>query len=275
MRPVDRRTFLAGAGAAALAPGSAPQPVSRDGQGDATQRLADGRFRSRHMGGAEVGWSIAYPPGQGVGSELPVVVALHGRGATHRTAFDVLHLDAVLDRVVSASQVPPFALAAVDGGDHGYWHRRADGTDAGAMVVEELVPLLRTRGLDTGRLGLYGWSMGGYGALLLAGRGRLRARAVAVASPALFSTSGNTPPGAFDNAADYLRNDVYSHPGRLDGVPLRVDCGRSDPFYVATRDFVARLPTRPAGAFGEGGHDPAYWRGVAPDELAFLGAHLD
>lgn len=272
MTTVRRRTFLAAAGAGAAALVAACDSSSSPGH-RAADRFVSGSFRSAHMRGARVGWSIAYPPGHSPGSALPVVVALHGRGGSHRTAFDVLHLDTVLDGVVGRHGVSPFAVASVDGGDHGYWHRRADGTDAGAMVAEELVPMLRERHLD-GPLGLYGWSMGGYGALLLAGTRRVRVRAAAVASPALFSTAGNTPPGAFDGAADYLRNDVYSHPGRLDAIPLRVDCGRSDPFYPATRDFVARLRDRPAGGFGPGHHDPAYWRGVAPAELAFLGSRL-
>lgn len=266
--PSRRALLVAGVGGLLTGCGSSPEAAVPGGG----SRI-DGRFNSARMGGAEVGWSLAYPQGHGAGADLPVVVSLHGRGATHRTTFAVLGLGAVLDRLV-ARGVPPFALASVDGGDHGYWHPRADGTDAGAMVVEEFVPLLDRRGLDTGRLGLYGWSMGGYGALLLAG-GRLPARAVAVASPALFSASGNTPSGAFDDAADYLRNDVYGHPERLRGVAVRIDCGRSDPFFVATRDFVSRLRPRPAGGFEQGRHDPAYWRRVAPAQLEFLGRRLD
>jgi enterochelin esterase-like enzyme len=235
--------------------------------------MVDSGFRSRAMNGAEVGWALRYPPGHAPGDPLPLVVSLHARGASHRTAFTALGMGEALDRLVRAGAAP-FALATVDGGDHGYWHAREDGTDAGSMVVDEFVPMLASRGLDTTRLALHGWSMGGYGALLLAGRRRLAVRAVAVASPALFTEAGHTPPGAFDGAADYRRNDVYGRPDLLDGVPLRVDCGRSDPFYVASRDFVARIRPAPVTTFGRGGHDAAYWRSVAPAELAFLGRHL-
>ena len=41
------------------------------------------------------------------------------------------------------------------------------------MVLTELLPMLATKGLDTSKVGFIGWSMGGYGALLL-GRGWAR-----------------------------------------------------------------------------------------------------
>lgn len=271
-----RRTLLTAAAAGvvgALATGC-EESTHRFGARRPRDRFVSGSFRSHRMRDAKVGWSIAYPPGHRDGDRLPVVVTLHARSASHRTPFTTLGLDAVLDRLVRDRTSPPFAVASVDGGDHSYYHRRADGTDAGAMVVDEFVPLLHERGLGTHGLALHGWSMGGYGALLLAGARRLPVRAVAVASPALFSSSGRTPPGAFDDARDYLRNDVYSHPGRLAGIPVRIDCGTSDPFYLATLDFVDRMRPRPVTSFGHGGHDAAYWRSVAPAELAFLGAHL-
>src|SRR5207248_2870938 len=63
----------------------------------------------------------------------------------------------------------PLVIAAVDGGHSSYWHRRADGSDALRMLLEEFVPLA-----EQGRSGLpkalLGWSMGGYGALLAAER---------------------------------------------------------------------------------------------------------
>jgi enterochelin esterase-like enzyme len=266
--PSRRAVLLGGSGAllAACSPG-------RAGRSAPSGRREDGSLTSAAMNGARVGWTIAYPPGHHPGDRLPVVVTLHGRGATHATAFSTLHLDRVLDEVV-AGGVPPFAVASVDGGDHGYWHRRADGTDAGAMVALVVVPLLQSHGLDITRLGLHGWSMGGLGALLIAGRARLPVRAVAVASPALFLSAGATPAGAFDSAADFASHDVLNHPEWLDEVPLRVDCGQSDPFYAATRTYLGRLAHRPATSFGPGRHDAAYWRKVAPSELRFVGSKL-
>ena len=226
------------------------------------------------MEGRRVGFAIAYPAGHGPGDRLPVVVSLHGRGASHLTGFTLLDFHGALDRVVRGG-VPPFAVVTVDGGDHGYWHRRDDGTDAGAMVVRELVPLLARRRLDTDRLALQGWSMGGYGALLLGARSTLDPVAAAVSSPALFTSSGRTPPGAFDDAEDYHRHDVFGHPELLRGLPLRVDCGRQDPFYEATVDFVRRLAKKPTTSFRQGGHTPAYWRSMVEPAFRFLGSRLD
>jgi hypothetical protein len=56
------------------------------------------------------------------------------------------------------------ALVSVDGGDT-YWHARRDGSDTGAMVREELVPLaLSAAGLSpTSPVTFLGWSMVGFG----------------------------------------------------------------------------------------------------------------
>ena len=135
--------------------------------------------------------------------------------------------------------------------------------------------MLRSRGLRTERIGLSGWSMGGYGALLLAERlGRTGCAAVAVDSPALWLRAGDTAPGAVDGAADYHRNDVFAGRPRLAGMPVRVAIGTSDPFYVATKAFVAGLQPRPATDFSIGGHTLAFWRHSAPAQLRFLGQHL-
>ena len=73
--------------------------------------------------------------------------------------------------------------------------------------------------------------MGGYGALLLGSRDR-RFCAVGAQSPALWLSPGETAPGAFDDAQDYERNDVFKlRPPH----PLWIDLGASDPFHDATR----------------------------------------
>jgi enterochelin esterase-like enzyme len=235
-------------------------------------RVVNGTFVSRDRLGARVGWSVAYPPrGPRAGRGLPVAVVLHGKHGNHAKAFDhgYLALDKFLAAEVAAGGTP-FALASVDGGNS-YWHARDSGEDAGAMVRDELLPLLERLGLRTDRVGLMGWSMGGFGALSLAGSwGPSRVAAVAAESPALFARFADATPGAFDDAADLAAVTVFGRQDALAGIPVRIDCGTSDPFHDATRDYVAGFPERPAGTFTDGGHDVGYWRSRAPAQLRFL-----
>ncbi|TDD63554.1 esterase [Actinomadura darangshiensis] len=207
---------------------------------------------------------------------LPVVVALHGSGGSGTSVVDTLALDHYLPDAVANGGVPPFALVTVDGGPDNYWHPRASGDDPMGMVVDELLPRLRERGARTDRIGAIGWSMGGYGALLLARRlGRGRMAAVVAASPALFDSyadARDTNPKSFDGPADYARHDVFAALDELKGVPLRVDCGTSDPFAGRVRDFRDRV--HPEGAMDGGCHDGAFWRPRLRPQLAFLGHRL-
>ncbi len=96
-------------------------------------------------------------------------------------------------------------MVAVDGGDS-YWHRRAGGEDAGAMVVNELIPMLSTMGLDTTRVGFIGWSMGAYGAMLLGARlGPARTAGICAVSPALYQSYTASTLGAFDSYDDWTQ----------------------------------------------------------------------
>ena len=136
------------------------------------------------------------PPGQS--KPLRPVIALHGKGSSAATVMEG-GVEQGLAQAVAAG-LPPFAVVAVDGGGS-YWHKRASGEDCGAMVLNELIPMLGGQGLDTSRVGFLGWSMGGYGALLLGGRlGPGRTAAICAVSPALWMSSGAAAPGAFDGA---------------------------------------------------------------------------
>src|SRR6202012_5129402 len=93
-----------------------------------------GSFISAARGGILTNYVIARPPGQT--APLRPVIALHGvRGnAKQVMSFGV---EEGLAAMVRAGR-PPYAVVAVDGGDS-YWHRRAGGEDAGAMVLNELI----------------------------------------------------------------------------------------------------------------------------------------
>lgn len=230
-----------------------------------------GSFVSRARKGQEVAWTIAAPESA---DPLPIAVALHGYGGSHRTFFgNGLGYERFLAQHIAHGGAP-FAVAGVDGGNC-YWHRRADGDDPGAMVLDEFVPMLEQRGFDTSRLAFTGNSMGGYGALRFGGLlGAAKVRAVAALSPALWTTAGATARGAFDDAADFRANTVLGRQRALDGVPVRIDVGTGDGFEPAVRTYVDGFRTKPAGGFEPGAHDNAFWRRMAPQQIAFLGRHL-
>ncbi len=224
-----------------------------------------GSFVSAARGGVATNWAIARPPGQS--APLRPVIALHGKGMDAAAVID-FGFEGELAQAV-ASGTPPFAVVAVDGGES-YWHKRASGEDSGAMVLDELIPMLSSQNLDTSRVAFLGWSMGAYGALLLGARlGPARTAAICAVSPALWTSFDETAPGAFDSATDYGANTVWGLP-QLASIPIRIDCGNSDPFYSATKQFIAQLPNPPAGGFSPGGHNFAFWDSQLPAEIAWI-----
>jgi hypothetical protein len=293
-RPSRRTVLLAGAGAAgvliagyagvetgllpgrpsvdrALGLGEVDAPVPTGPTGQVTYDSFRSVARRR-----DVGWGLALPPGGGV--RLPVVLVLHGRGADARYGFEALGMPAFLaDHVRRGGR--PFALVSVDGGDR-YWHPRADGDDPLTMITDELLPRAADQGLRVDRIGVTGWSMGGYGSLMMAReseRGRLGGlvvEAAAASSPALFESFAASSRGAFDDAADWARwGDLARHPD-VTRTPLRVSCGTSDPFAEQTRLYRKSCPRPPAGGLGPGRHDAGYWRSLLREHFAFLGDHL-
>jgi S-formylglutathione hydrolase FrmB len=248
------------------APAQAPAPFEPSAAGSSLPTKLTGSFVSAARGGVETNWVIALPPGHtGV---LRPVIALHGKDGDANMMLDAGAEDG-LAQLVKAGK-PPFAVVGVDGGSNSYWHRRADGTDSGAMVLDELLPMLSSMGMDTSRVGFLGWSMGGYGALHLGARlGPSRTAGICAISPALFTSFTGSTPGSFDSYDDWVQNSVMGVPA-LSQIPLRVDCGTFDRFYFATRQFVSQLKTPPAGSFSIGGHDMGYWRTQLPGELAWM-----
>ena len=243
----------------------APLAAAAATAGAAAPTMVTGSFVSAARGGIPTNWAIARPPGQT--RPLRPVIALHGKGSDAATVM-AGGVEQGLAEAVQAG-LPPFAVVAVDGGGS-YFHRRASGEDSGAMVLDELIPMLSGQGLDTSRVGFLGWSMGGYGALLLGARlGPARTAAICAVSPALWLSSGATAPGAFDGADDFAANSVFGLPA-LASIPIRIDCGDSDPFYAATKQFIAQLPNPPAGGFSPGGHDAAFWSSQLPAELTWM-----
>jgi enterochelin esterase-like enzyme len=249
--------------------GTVPQVAPAD--------VEEGTFVSARRGGVETGFTVVTP--LGASGSLPVVVALHGRGSDHHSLVGPrFRIERFLEDHVERGG-EPFAIGTVDGGTS-YWHERPSGEDAGAMVVEEFLPMLAERGLratPTDRIGLLGWSMGGYGALRLAGLlGPDRVAAVSAVSPAMWSEPGDASISGFADAAEYEQFTVQGRQDSLAGIPVRIDCGTGDQFYRAVEDYAAGFPDDAdvTSTFEPGAHDPDYWRRVLPAELDFLGRAL-
>lgn len=294
---VTRRTFLLGGlGTAVVVVAGAYAGIEEDvlpgrirlarltGQCDvdatpppSSTSVVSGRFSSSARK-TDVGWSLALPPGV-VADGLPVVIVLHGRGDDHSTAFNTLKLQDFLAAAVK-SGTPPFALASVDGGDNTYWHPRSDGDNPIAMLVQEFLPLLKNHGLKTDRIGTLGWSMGGYGSLLLAReshRGNLEGThvmAAAAGSPALFASYKASASGAFDDAADFAKYGELANMPDVGDAAMYVSCGSDDAFTDETKRYRSNASPTPAGGISKGCHTDGYWRSVASAQLAFLGTHL-
>jgi len=238
-------------------------------------RTRSGSFFSAFRPGIATHWSLAAPelPPGARPPEFSVAVFLHGLNGSHTVLLEDLSAHEALQRHLDAGGAP-FAIAAVDGGNT-WWHPRADGTDTQSMLVKEFVPFLGSQGYDLGRIGLFGISMGGFGALLLASQGRLAGvRAVAAMSPAVWDHYDPREGSAFDGPADFAAHDVFALRPRLAAVPKRIDCGTADDLAATVRAYRAGLPGEVEGGFRPGGHDYSYWRSVLPDVVSFLGYNL-
>ncbi|MFU8876385.1 alpha/beta hydrolase [Micromonospora sp. SL4-19] len=257
-----RRLLVAGAvaaGAAAVGgltarklsrPRSRPMPAVPDAPaGD--ERLVPITSGAR---GREVDFWTAVPAGYGDGKGLPVCLVLHGASATPRD-YGRFGLARFLTDAVHRG-TPPFVLAGATGGRLA-WRRSGD-DDPQRMVREELPAWCAQRGFDTSRLAAWGWSMGGFGALLLAETYPGWLRAVAAFSPAV------------------RRGDaVFADVGRLRGTPVGLWCGRQDNFLEDVRALARALPEPPVRAeWTDGRHDFGYWGTVIPDAFALLGTAL-
>lgn len=269
-QPLSRRTVLA---AALLAP--AMTACTTAGAGTAT--VASGVLHSTATG-EDHDWWIWYPAGTDRTSGLPVVIVLHGLGDTIE-AIDPLGYTAQAASLIQGGAAP-FAIAAVNG-DTLFW-QRVGNKDAGKMVAQEFTAVLKDNGLDTARLALTGWSMGGWGTLRLAGhelRGKLRA--VAAISAPCYSTYQDVPAPyqKVMSKSVFNQGNFYNQPERLTKLPIFLACGTQDPFEVGNEEFVISLDSQPGvlqatRTFSPGGHDADYWRSVAAAQFAFLSDHL-
>lgn len=204
--------------------------------------------------GRQVDLYTAVPAGHGDGRGLPVCLVLHGASAT-AADFPRFGLGRFLTDAV-ARGAAPFVLAGATGGRLSWQPSGADNPQQ--MMYDEMPRWCAERGFDTSRLAAWGWSMGGFGSLLLAEAYPGLLRAVAAFSPAV-------RPG----------DRVFAGTDRLRGTRIGLWCGRSDGRYDDVRALERALPEPPAaGGYAPGGHTRGYWNGITPAAFDFLAAAL-
>lgn len=228
-----------------------------------------------------------YVPLQAEGcSDLPIVTLLHGVYGSHWAwAFKGgAHLTA--QRLIDAGEIPPLVLAMPSDGlwgdGSGYVAHGAQ--DFERWIVDEVPAAVHAACAacsEASLLCIAGLSMGGFGALRLAGRHPRRFVAAAGHSSVteaaqLDALMAETRLGWAAAPEDTsIAAALRSAPAPLPA--LRFDCGRGDPFIQANRELHAEL--RAAGiehcyAEHDGGHDWTYWAQHLPDTLRFFGQTL-
>ena len=224
-----------------------------------------------------VGFTIAYPPNHGPGDRLALIVMLHGLGNNHASAlFGMSPAQAVALRR-GGSPLRPMAMVTVDGGD-GYWNPHP-GDDPMAMVIDELIPFCQRKGLGVApnRIGLMGISMGGYGALAIAERRPDLVSALAVVSPAVWTSYAQARAanaGAFTSASAFAAGDVITHAAALRTTPVRIASGVGDPFHPGVEQLANALGAGRAITFPAGCHTEPFFLEQEPPSMMFLSHHL-
>ena len=216
----------------------------------------------------------AVVPAGGASGKRPLLVFLHGRGG-HPGDFFSGEFYGALAKLGDRAPI----VVQLDGGNHSYWHDRRDGRWGGYVLREAIPAAVRVLGADPRRVAIGGISMGGYGAFDLARRGHFCA--VGGHSPAFWLTGGQSAPGAFDDAADFSRHDVYayarSHHRPYGSAELWVDRGDRDPFAAADAQVVRALRangSKVSSHVWPGEHETAYWRAHTASYLRFYAGAL-
>lgn len=220
------------------------------------------------------------------GERRPLLVLLHGRHDPSRLAWLVpsktgpesMLSDALFAGLARLGKRAP-VVVLLNGGGHSYFHDRRDGRWATVILDEAIPDAIRRFGTVRGRVAIGGISMGGYGALHIAS---LRPRAFCAVgghSAALWESSGASAPGAFDDAADFARNDVFAaaRKGAFARLPVWIDGGSNDPFHDADAAFVALLRGHRVGVayhVWPGAHTESYWHAHMAAYLRFYASAL-
>jgi S-formylglutathione hydrolase FrmB len=238
-----------------------------------TYQVTAGTTHSVAMQG-DMPWIVAVPADHAPGQPLPVVLCLPGAGGDAETLTRSIGLPGW----ASAAGLR-LGFACPGGEASTYYHPRRDGTNSLAWVTEEFLPMVQSRfamGGSKAARAVLGWSMGGYGALLLAQQRPDLVVAAVAASPAVFPSYAEaiTPHAdTFDSAADWARWGFWDRAGDVHDVAVRIDCGNGDPFAATARQLMHRIPGAVV-SISDGCHDDGFWRRTATAQLRFLAGRL-
>ena len=206
-----------------------------------------------------------------------LLVFLHGRGEDERSYL----VDPMFEALADLRDRAP-VVAFPYGGQSSYWHNRESGQWA-AYVLSELIPkLIRRFDIAPRKIAIGGISMGGFGAYDIARLSPHRFCAIGGHSPAIWESASETADGAFDDAADFDRNDIIEAakltPSPYRGTRLWIDAGDEDPFLAGDQAFEDALRASgldPIVRNGPGGHDSEYWNGNWREYLGFYARALN
>jgi enterochelin esterase-like enzyme len=225
--------------------------------------------------GRELPVSVIEPAG-GRPKDRPLLVFLHGAGGSSQS---FVANEAVLAGLAALGGRAP--VLAFPEGEESWWHDRASG-EWGRYVVREVIPAVSRRyDTDPRRVAIGGISMGGFGAYHLGLAYPRRFCAVGGHSAGLWLDPGAEYPGAFDDQADYERDDVLAavraDPDAFGEARVWNDYGDRDWFVAGNAAFVAALQagdTDLTAHVWPGGHDAAYWDAHWPAYLRFYARSL-
>jgi S-formylglutathione hydrolase FrmB len=206
-----------------------------------------------------------------------LLVFLHGRNEDERSYL----VDPMFEALADLRDRAP-VVAFPYGGASSYWHNRDSGQWA-SYVLNELIPKLTRRfDIDPRKVAIGGISMGGFGAYDIARLAPLRFCAIGGHSPAIWESASETADGAFDDAADFERNDIIAaaeqQPSPYRRTRLWIDAGSDDPFLPGDEAFEQALQSSgldPVVRDGPGGHDSDYWNGNWREYLGFYARALN
>ncbi|HEY2036104.1 MAG TPA: alpha/beta hydrolase-fold protein [Steroidobacteraceae bacterium] len=227
--------------------------------------------------------TLFVPPAARGARDLPIVTLLHGVYGSH-WAWALkgrAHLTAT--RLIADGELPPIALVMPSDGlwGDGSGYVPHTGLDAERWIMEE-VPALARQLIDgcseRSPLLVAGLSMGGFGALRLAGKHRQRITAAAALSAVTHVTQLGSLIEESMGEWSSLPADrsalaaLLGAPGAL--PPLRIDCGLEDGLLDANRALHIALQqacVRHLYAESPGAHDWPYWTRTLEHTLAFFG----